>query len=499
MAENTNRQLFVNTLILHSRLIVTAVCGLFTTRFALEALGNVDFGLFSVIASIISFVAIVNTIMVSTSHRFIAVAVGKGDIAEANKQFNLCLMIHLLIALFTIIIALPIGEWYINLYLNYAGDIHNAIMVFRYTIIASAITFFGVPYYGLLTAKEKFWVFCVPDIISHLLKFLMAYLIISHFENKLQVYALSLAILTASPVLVYVLYCRRYYPALSKISIIKKPKEYKEIFAFSGWVTYGAIAYVGKAQGAALLVNYYFSTIMNTALGIANSINGIIVNFAQSIAQPIAPQITKAYSVGNYDRCNTLLVLSTKLTFLFMLLISSPFLVETKWILEIWLGNVPDYAVMFTILIITDALVDSLNSGIKNIIFASGNIKLFQIGGSTIKLLAIVVAYLFLREGFEAYSVIYVYIVFSILVFFCNQWVLKKTLNYEGSYLWKKSYIPSLTIVVLFLPCLLISGKIPPIVTIVITFLYLLILNFYIGFSKNEREYIISVFLKRKK
>lgn len=105
--------------------------------------------------------------------------------------------------------ALPIGEWYIYHYLNYAGDITNALMVFRFTIIASAVTFIGVPYNGLLSAKEKFIVFCVPDIISHILKLVVAYLIVSYFENKLMIYSLSIAIFTAYPVVVYIIYCRK--------------------------------------------------------------------------------------------------------------------------------------------------------------------------------------------------------------------------------------------------------------------------------------------------
>ena len=166
MQENTNKSLAINTLVLYIRLIVTAICGLFTTRFALEALGVVDYGLFSVIGSIISFIAIINTIMVSTSNRFIAVAIGKRDIREANKQFNVCLIIHVLISFCTIIFSLPIGEWYIYHYLNYAGDITNALMVFRFTIIASAVTFIGVPYNGLLSAKEKFIVCCGTDALG---------------------------------------------------------------------------------------------------------------------------------------------------------------------------------------------------------------------------------------------------------------------------------------------------------------------------------------------
>ena len=497
MQENTNKSLAVNTLALYIRLLVTAICGLFTTRFALEALGVVDYGLFSVIGSIISFIAIINTIMVSTSNRFIAVAIGKRDVGEANKQFNVCLIIHIVISFCTILFALPIGEWYTYHYLNYAGDITNALMVFRFTIIASAVTFIGVPYNGLLSAKEKFIVFCVPDIISHILKLVVAYLIVSYFENKLMIYSLSIAIFTAYPVVVYIIYCRKNYHEISHITFIRDKKCYKEIIIFSAWVTYGAIAYVGKAQGAAILVNAFFSTVMNTALGIANAINGIIVNFAQNVAQPIAPQITKSYAAGDKDRSNYLLVLSTKLTFLTMFLVSSPFLVGTEWILQLWLGQVPDYAAMFTILVIVDALIDSLNSGIKNIIFASGRIKMFQIASSTLKMCAIVAAFIVLKIGAPAYSLLYAYIFFTVLVFFANQWVLNKTLNYDNAYLWKKSYIPSFLVVGLFCPCFFLKLLIPQFVAIVLSILYLCILILLVGLTKQERNYLYSIVSKK--
>ena len=499
MLENTNRSLTVNTLILYIRLAVTAICGLFTTRFALEALGVIDYGLFSVIGSIISFIAIINTIMVSTSNRFIAVAIGRGDIVDANKQFNVCLVIHIAIALCTILLALPIGEWYINNYLNYDGNIENALMIFRFTIFASAVTFIGVPYNGLLTAKEKFIVFCVPDIISHILKLLVAYLIVSFFEQKLIIYSLSIAIFTAYPVVVYIYYCNRHYREITTFKFVKDQNCYKDIFVFSAWVGFGAIAYVGKAQGAAILVNVFFSTVMNTALGIANSINSIIVSFAQNIALPIAPQITKSYASGNKERSIHLLILSTKLTFLVMLLVSSPFLVGTDWILGCWLGNVPNYAAMFTILVIVDALIDSMNSGIKNYIFASGRIKLFQVAASTLKLMAILAAFVALNMGCPAYSLLFTYIFFSVLVFFTNQWVLSRTLNFDNTLLWKKSYIPSLLIVSLFSPCFFLKICIPPYYAIPFSFIYLLLLIFLIGFTKSERQFIFSIIAKKFK
>lgn len=498
MKENTNNIIAYNAILLYIKLIISVVCGLFITRFSLKALGISDFGLYSVIGSIITFVAIINTIMVSTSQRYIAVAIGQGDKHEINNQFNVCKLIHVIIAVVTLLFALPIGDLYIKSYINYDGDIMNARIVFLMSIIASAFSFIGVPYHGLLTAKENFLVFCVPDIISHILRLLFTYLLTIYFTNKLLVYAGVMAFFTVFPTIVYMVYCNKRYREITIFKFVRDKQKYKEILGFSAWVGFGAVAWVGKSQGAALLVNMFFNTVMNTALGIANSLSSLMGQFAQSVAQPIAPQITKTFVTGNRERCDQLLVFSTKITFLIMLLISSPFLVECEWILGLWLGQVPPFAVLFTQLMIIDALVDSLNSGIKNIIFASGNIKMFQIIPSTLKLLAIVVAYYALKIGYPAYYLLYAYIVFSVFIFFANQWILKKTIGFDTMMLVKQSYLPSLVITILFLPACIIKIGLHPFIMIIISFIYLLILVFVIGLSSKERTQTVSIISKIK-
>ena len=64
MEENTSKSLAINSIILYGRLILTSIFGVLTTRYALSALGIDDFGLFSLLGSIISFIAIINTIII---------------------------------------------------------------------------------------------------------------------------------------------------------------------------------------------------------------------------------------------------------------------------------------------------------------------------------------------------------------------------------------------------------------------------------------------------
>ena len=476
---------------------LTTVCALLTTRFALQALGVVDFGLYAVLGGIISLISIFNTIMLSTSNRFIAVAIGKGDVEEANKQFNVNLTVHVAIALLALLIAFPLGNWYIPRYVNYEGALSNAKMVFAISIIGSILSFVGVPYNGLLMAKERFAVFSLVDVVSHLLKMVVAWILVSHFEHKLLIYTVTMAFMTAMPTMVYILYCSKRFSDIVHLKIVRDRQMYKNVFGFSAWVAVGAVANVGKTQGAALVVNLFFNTIMNTAMGIATSVNHYISLFAQGVVQPMQPQITKSYAAGDKQRTDELLIMSTKYSFMLMLLVGSFFLVSPEWLLGLWLGEVPPYATIFLTLFVVDGLVQSFNSGISNIIWASGKIAIYQLLTSLLNILAVVAGYFVLRGGAPAYYLTVTYICFSVIRFFAIQWSLHRTLNYDNKILWKNSYFPSLLIVTLFLPVFVIPEAVHPVLKLVVSFLYLCFLEWFIGLKKNERQRLIS-FVKSK-
>lgn len=500
MQENTNKAIAINSIILYVRMVITAVCAILTTRYALIALGVSDFGLFSLLGGIISFVLIFNTIMLSTTNRFIAVALGKGDIKEANEQFNVNLVIHIFLAIITLGIAIPVGDWYISNYVNYDGAIDTAIWVYRISICGSVLSFIGVPYNGLLMAKEKFLVFCSTDVISHVLKLIVAYLLMFYFDNKLQIYTITQAILTAYPTYVFAHYCYQHYKDITHFIFVRDVKKYLSVFSFSGWVAYGAVATVGKNQGAAILVNVFFNTVMNTALGVANNINAYLQMFAQNIANPIAPQLTKSYAAGDMERCNKLLVLSTKLSFLVMLIISTPFLVEPDWLLTLWLGESPEFASQFLILLIIDALASSLYLGVSNVVFASGKIAIYQLSANTLRLLSVAFAYMILKAGGEAYSLIYAYILFTVIIFFVGQMVLKYILNFNIKELCVRSYLPSVLVATISLPVFIFSLKLHPLMNMSLAFCYVSIVTLFVGFNREERSYFyksIQKFLKR--
>lgn len=502
MQENTNKAIIVNSIINYAKMGINTILALFTTRFALQALGINDFGLFSVLGSIISFIGIFNTIMLSTSNRFLTVAIGKGDSSEVNKQFNVNLVIFIAIAIFMLLIAFPIGDWYVHSCINYDGPIANAMMVFSFSLVASVISTLATPYNGLLMAKERFIVFSLVEVFTHIVRFIIALLLVSHFNHKLLIYTVTMSAMTAIPALVYWIYCKWNFREYVEWNLVKDKKMYKDVFSFSGWVAYGAIACIARNQGAALLVNAFFNTVMNTALGIANSLNSYVTLFANNLTQPMQPQIIKNYASGSIERTDTLLVMSTKFSFLLMLIVGMPFFVGGDFLMKLWLGNVPDYAVAFTQLLIIDNLLLSFNSGISNVLFASGKIALYQVVINTLRLLSIIAAYFVLKSGAAPYSLFLTYIVFSVLCVLATQYCLQKSIHYNVRRLVQESYIPSLAVLILCLPLMLLPNFCGQGLNIVIALFYMTVIDYFVGLSKKERQYIsekISVIIEKAK
>ena len=210
----------------------------------------------------------------------------------------------------------------------------------------------------------------------------------------------------------------------------------------------------------------------------------------------MAPQITKSYAAGDLKRCNQLLVMSTKFAFLSMLLISSPFFSDMDWILHLWLGRVPEYASLFAKLLVLDALISTFDAGIANVVFAHGKIAFFQLTVHTSKLVAILVAFFVLKAGGAAYFIFFVYIAFSVLNVVFIQIALHRVGGFSFWTIAKQSYIPSLIVSVLYVPVLFVPMNVHPLVHMMIVFVYLCMLVFFVGFKKNEREYLLNA-LKR--
>jgi len=471
------------------------VAGVFTSRFVLMALGASDYGLYNVVGGVVSLMAFVNTIMITTTYRFIAFEEGKPD-GNVNNIFNISLSIHLLLCIIFLILSLTIGLFYIYNYLNVPeGKLNDAVFTFLFSILNTICIIIGTPFQGLLVAKEKFSITVPIEISTKILTLLLSIALIYLPYNHLRLYVIFITIIHSLNPALYIFYCFRKYFDEVKWKFSKDWKKYKEMLGFTGWNSIEVAAIVGENQGSAIIINRFFGTILNASFGIANQVNSIIRSFAQSLGQAVVPQITKNYSSGDYKRASDLVILASKYSFFLMAIPMLPILLETDFILNIWLKEVPEYTKIFVQAMLLRSIIFTSEYGIGPFIHASGNIKLFKITLSSITLLGLPVSYFAFKAGYPPYIISYIYLLTAILTLVTDLILLKVILNYDVIEFLKESTFKILLVCLTVTPLFIIKnafsyGLLRFIIISIISEIVLFVSIFFLGMGKVERQAI---------
>ena len=191
-----------------------------------------------------------------------------------------------------------------------------------------------------------------------------------------------------------------------------------------------------------------------------------------------------------------------KQLYLFLLLIiSTPLLVNTEFVLEIWLGKFPEYSIQFTKLIIVFSLIDALSGSFWMSAHAIGNIKKYQLWVAFFLILNLPLAYLLLAKGYSPISVMVVKVVLNLMTYFYRVAYIFKKIKLDKKPIY--SYLGAIFIVILMsvLTIYLVSF-VPKMdsdflnvllnTTFVLTAMILII--YFFGMDKSERFYVKNQF-----
>ena len=119
-----NRRIFLNIVATYGRSLYALVIGLFCGRWALMALGEVDYGLMGVVGGLAVFIAYLNGILAGAIGRFFAIAVGEQNkdveegIANGRMWFTTAVAIQTVMPTLLLIVCYPAGEWAVRSFLT---------------------------------------------------------------------------------------------------------------------------------------------------------------------------------------------------------------------------------------------------------------------------------------------------------------------------------------------------------------------------------------------
>lgn len=407
-----------NTVVLYTKVIASTVIWLFLTREVLDTLGVEDYGIYTLIAGVIALLSFVNTALMSSTQRFLSIALGKGDETLVKKYFSAGVIIHVAIALFLVVILEVIAPFLFNGFLNIPESRHSvAIQMYQLMVASTFVTIIGVPYGSAINAYEDIWFIGVVQIIGTVLKLGVLLLFKILPSDKLLVYTSWIAFITILEVVVQYIWCKmHYYPCRrNHYSVKNSSKLIREMIGFTSWNTLGAFAVVGRNQGVTTVLNIFFGPRINGIFGIANQVDGQLINFANTLTAAITPQIIKSEGQGDRNKMMLLSVFSSKLTFLLSAIFAIPLLLELPLVLSVWLKEVPEYTDLYCKVILYMFLVCELYPGLTRGIQAVGQIKWQQILTSFVVLMPIPIGVVLFKLGYPHYTIIYLMLIAQIV------------------------------------------------------------------------------------
>ncbi|WP_207175414.1 MATE family efflux transporter [Cellulophaga sp. E16_2] len=405
-----------NTGILYIQMAITVTMSLYTTRLILSALGAEDFGIFNVVGGAISMLTFLNTAMTTASQRFMSFAQGEGDFEKQKNIFNVSLVLHFFIGIAVVLLLEIVGYFLFNGILKIDPDrIEVAKMIYQFLIVSTFFTIISVPYDAVMNAHENMLLVAVLRIVEVVLKLGIAIAISYLAIDRLYLFGLLMALLTIVLLIIRQIYCHKKYDEVTiQIKKYYNKSIFKEMTSFAGWSLLGSSASMITMQGMTILINSFFGVIVNAAQGIALQITGQLMAFSNTMLKALNPIIVKSEGENNRDKMLKASITGNKLSFFLLLFFAVPVIIEMPYILNLWLKDVPEYAIIFCRLNLFRATLSQLTITFPTAIGATGNIKRSQLVESVIWILLLPISYLMFTWGAQP-KTIYTNLIFMVV------------------------------------------------------------------------------------
>ena len=411
MAQSNSKRILKNTSYLYIRMLFVMLINIFSVRFVLKGLGVVDYGVFNVVAGLVTMFHSLQNVVSSATLRFHSYSIGEGNEEKVSDIFSASVNIYALLSLFILIASETIGLWFINFKMDIPAErLTAANWVFQFTIVSFIISLMITPYSSVVFAYERMHVFSIISVGECVLKFLLALSLLYIPGDHLIIYGLGLLFVNIVNLLAYVFVTSFKGRKFHYIRKVEKTL-YKRMLTFSGWTLFSTTAGVSISYLVTMITNVFFGPIVNAARAIAFQINGATNSFTGNIIMAIKPPMIKNYAEGDYGKVNTFFQFSNKAVYFCLLLVVMPLFFEMEMVLKLWLDVNDVQTILFCRLILIYALIVSLNNPIAIIVQATGNIRAYSTYVEIPTLLCFPVTWLFFYLGFPAETAFYVMIV----------------------------------------------------------------------------------------
>ena len=470
-----NRRIALNVVATYGRSVYAMLCGLFTSRWVLMALGEVDYGLVGVVGGLTGFISFLNGLMAESLVRFYAYAVGAARVEkdsqkgleECRKWYSIAVAIHSVLPALLVIAGYPCGIWAVKNWLVIPPDrIEACVWVWRCVCLSCFVSMVTVPFSAMYTAKQEIAELTVYSVVGGTVYVVLAYVMTLSNRDWLVYYAAVTCAVAVVPAAIIAFRAVAKYPECRfRMSYLADAQNFRELFRYAGLRFFGAFSQLLTAQGMALAVNKLLGPARNAAMSIGMNLSSKAQMLTLSFRGALQPAITNATGEGDNARANSLSFRTCLVSALGVLAFAIPLVIEVDEVMILWLKNPPRGSGLLCQVMLVALVVDNLTVGLVMRIFATGRIAMFQIVEAFVWISALLIACGWMFCGGDVVGVaigfLVMYSIDNVLKLFCA----KQTAGMSVQYWLRRVALPVLivatvTLVIGYIPALLMSQSV---------------------------------------
>lgn len=499
-----NEKIVKNTLFLYGRMLFSMFISLYTARVVITTLGISDFGLYNVLGGIIAFFSVLKSLVSTGTQRFLTYEMGKGSSKERLADvFFTSLSMFIIIGIVVFFLSETIGLWFINNCMQIPeGRKYAANVVFQISIASVFVSVVQLPYTAVIMSHERMDIYGYVGLSEPVLKLLFILLLPFLPFDKLITYSLIIFFISIVMAAVYIVCCNKLFEEC-RLTRSADKSLFKKMLSFTSWNLLESLSNMMSSQGQDILINLFFGTTVNASRAIAVQVKNAVHGFATNFLVAMFPQITKTYAAGDLNSYYKLIIRGAKFSYLILAILMIPILLNTEYLLELWLGVFPEESELFCRLIMLALIISMVSESLYTGIQATGNLKLYQICTSSLMLLNIPISYLFFKMGLPAYTTFCVSVFFSIIIVITRAYFIYRETEFPILKYIKTILVDCFGVtVIIWVPLYIINDKLESsfLNFVLVTFSSLLWSTgvfFFVSMSKNERSFVFNLIKKK--
>lgn len=333
-------QIKAGALLSYITLILNSVIALLYTPFMTFKLGQAEYGLYSLVASIISTLTVLDLGFGNAVIRYTAKFKAENKEKELGKMYGMFFIIFSIIALLSLAIG---GVIYFNIDSLFGqsmseGELGKLRIMFILLIFNLAFTFIMSVYRSIIVAYERFVFQKLINLIRIILNPIVMVVLLSYGYKAITMVVVQTIFNVATLLLDYY-YCKKKLNIKFRFARFDIPL-LKEVSIYSFWVFLNVIMdriYWSLGQS---VVGIYCGAKLVAVYGIAIQIQQMYMSFSTAISGILLPKITALTTQKNSEKqVSDLFIRTGRLQFIVMSFILSGFVVFGRQFIELWVGN----------------------------------------------------------------------------------------------------------------------------------------------------------------